>query len=288
MNDKVKNLMVRTASGTVLAALTVGAILWSPIGLMAFAFLVMIGAILEFYALCKHGGYSPRVVLGTVLATALFAIVATTVGTHSNIISGDGIAHGATICFAMMLLTIPTIFISEIFARSTTPIANIATTFMGIMYAAFPMALFVMIAMILGGTAANWQPWRVIAFITIVWINDVFAYLVGISIGKHRLCERISPKKSIEGFVGGVVAAIAGAALYGYIFGDNIFVWAGLGAIVAVTGVAGDLVESLFKRSVGVKDSGSIMPGHGGVLDRFDALLIAIPFAFVYIVYFFA
>ncbi len=288
MNDKLKNLLVRTASGTVLAVVMIGVILWSPFGVMAFAFAIMIGAILEFYSLCKHGGYSPRVVLGTVLATAMFAIAALTVATHSDVITGAIIAQLATICFAMVLLIVPIVLISEIFTQSKSPIANIATTFAGIVYAAFPMCLLIVIAMILGGTVAEWRPWRVIGFITIVWINDVFAYLVGITMGKHRLCERISPKKSIEGFVGGIVAATLGAALYGHLFGDSIYVWAGLGAIVAITGVAGDLVESMFKRSVGVKDSGSIMPGHGGVLDRFDALLIAVPFAFVYIVYFFA
>lgn len=287
MNDKLKNLLVRTVSGAVLAAVMIGAILWSTFGLIALAFVVMIGAILEFYSLCKQGGYSPRVILGTVLATTMFAIAAITVATHSDVITGAIIAQLATICFAMLLLIVPTILVSEIFTQSKRPIANIATTFAGVVYAACPMSLLIVIAMILGGPVAEWQPWRVIAFITIVWINDVFAYLVGITMGKHRLCERISPKKSIEGFVGGVLAATLGAALYGHLFGDNIFVWAGLGAIVAVTGVAGDLVESMFKRSVGVKDSGSIIPGHGGILDRFDALLIATPFAFVYIVYFF-
>jgi phosphatidate cytidylyltransferase len=98
------------------------------------------------------------------------------------------------------------------------------------------------------------------------------------------MCERISPKKSWEGFVGGVVAAVGFAVLWGWLLDGNMLVWAGLGGVVAITGVAGDFVESLFKRSAGVKDSGAIMPGHGGVLDRFDALFISAPYAVLYLI----
>ena len=122
-----------------------------------------------------------------------------------------------------------------------------------------------------------------LAFIGIIWVNDVFAYLVGVTFGKHRLCERISPKKSWEGFFGGLIGAVGAALLFGYLFGGNLCIWGGLGLIVALTGVAGDLVESLIKRSVDVKDSGALMPGHGGVLDRFDALILSVPFAVVYL-----
>ena len=107
---------------------------------------------------------------------------------------------------------------------------------------------------------------------------------MGITLGKHRICERISPKKSWEGFVGGVVAAVGFAALFGWLLKGDVLLWSGLGAVIAVTGVAGDFVESMFKRSAAVKDSGSIMPGHGGVLDRFDALLISAPYALLYLI----
>ena len=109
-------------------------------------------------------------------------------------------------------------------------------------------------------------------------------FLVGVGIGRHRMCERISPKKSWEGFVGGVVAAVGFGALWGHLLGHNVLVWAGLGAIIAVTGVAGDFVESLFKRTAGVKDSGAILPGHGGMLDRFDALFISAPYVVLYLI----
>ena len=106
---------------------------------------------------------------------------------------------------------------------------------------------------------------------------------MGVSIGKHRLCERISPKKSWEGFFGGVIGALGMGALGASVVGGDCGIWLGLAAVISLTGVLGDLVESMFKRDAGVKDSGSIMPGHGGILDRFDALIISAPFALIYL-----
>ena len=118
----------------------------------------------------------------------------------------------------------------------------------------------------------------------ILWISDTGAYLVGSAIGKHRLFERISPKKSWEGSIGGAIFALGGAALCWYLFGDILlWQWFVLGLIIVIIGTLGDLVESLFKRSLGVKDSGSILPGHGGMLDRFDAVFISAPFVFAYL-----
>ena len=97
------------------------------------------------------------------------------------------------------------------------------------------------------------------------------------------MCSRISPKKSWEGFFGGVTASVIAGVVCGHLLGGDMFVWGVLALIVSVTGVAGDFVESLFKRSAGVKDSGAIMPGHGGFLDRFDAMLVSAPYAFVYL-----
>ena len=132
----------------------------------------------------------------------------------------------------------------------------------------------------------EWQPWYFLFYLFIVWANDVFAYLVGVTMGKHRLCERISPKKSWEGFFGGILGAIGVGALGAYFLDGRYEIWICLAVIIAITGVLGDLVESMFKREAGVKDSGNIMPGHGGVLDRFDALLVSAPFAFIFVLFF--
>ena len=144
------------------------------------------------------------------------------------------------------------------------------------------MALMMMV----GFVGKEWEPARVLAIIFIVWINDIFAYLVGCSIGKHKMCPSISPKKSWEGFLGGIVFAVGFAMAAGYMMEGNVYAWGGLGAVVALAGVAGDLVESMIKREFDVKDSGNLIPGHGGVLDRFDALLMAMPFAYIYMTMF--
>ena len=153
-------------------------------------------------------------------------------------------------------------------------------TLLGICYVALPLTLMAYIPFV--GRYA-WNPWTMLFFVFIIWANDVFAYLVGMAFGRHRLFERLSPKKSWEGFFGGV----AGALVMGYVasrcMGEAWWVWIGLALVAAVTGVLGDLVESMFKRAAGVKDSGTIIPGHGGILDRFDAMLLAAPFVVVYL-----
>lgn len=130
-------------------------------------------------------------------------------------------------------------------------------------------------------------PYLLLSVLVMVWVNDVFAYLVGIKIGKHRLFERVSPKKSWEGSIGGLVFTLITAATYSYFtnFIDLANALA-IASIVVVFGSLGDLIESMLKRQAGVKDSGKIIPGHGGILDRFDATFYAIPFVFIYLILF--
>ena len=126
----------------------------------------------------------------------------------------------------------------------------------------------------------DWGKWAVLAIFVAIWINDTGAYCVGCTLGKHRLCERLSPKKSWEGFWGGFAFAIGwGIACY-YLFpqvGLNIYQWILFGAISSIFATWGDLFESMLKRNAGVKDSGNIIPGHGGILDRIDSLLLVSP-----------
>ncbi|MFA9191292.1 phosphatidate cytidylyltransferase [Flavobacterium sp. FZUC8N2.13] len=136
----------------------------------------------------------------------------------------------------------------------------------------------------------DYNPKIIIGLFLLIWTNDTFAYIVGKSIGKHKLFERISPKKTIEGFVGGLLFAI----LAGYLISkyyirpkpefseQSILIWTSIAAIVGIFGTIGDLIESKFKRIAGVKDSGNIMPGHGGVLDRLDSVIFVAPFIFLF------
>ena len=279
-NKRLKEISIRTISGLVLLLVVVGALIWSKWSAGALFAVIMIGGLFEFYRLCQKKGVAPMYGIGIATSLAIFGLAfALFYLLESSEVEPMAIriALGALLYLMFM---VPATFVCELWRKSATPIANIATTFMGAIYVALPMAAILYIPQMLVG---EWNAWAMLAFISIIWINDIFAYLVGVSIGKHRLCERISPKKSWEGFFGGLIGAVGAAVLFGHLFEGNLYVWGGLGLITALTGVAGDLVESLMKREVDVKDSGKMMPGHGGFLDRFDALYIAVPFVVIYL-----
>ena len=280
MSEKFKNLLVRTVSGVVLLLVVVGALLWSKWSAGALFAVIMLGGLVEFYGLCRKANAEPMYSVGIATSLALFGLAFAVFlqwGTPATETTGR-IVLGALL---YTMLIIPITFVCELWRKSPTPIANIATTFMGVIYVALPMALLLFVPQQL---VDRWSGLAMLAFIGIIWVNDIFAYLVGITLGKHRLCERISPKKSWEGFVGGIVGAMAMGALGNIVVGGGYLLWLGLAFIVAISSVLGDLVESMFKREAGIKDSGNIIPGHGGMLDRFDALIISAPFAFVYLV----
>ena len=278
-NKRLKDLMVRTASALLYGAVFIGALFLSKWSVGAVFALIMVVGIVEFYALCRKSGAEPMSSIGIASSLAIFAI-AFTIFQQWGIPATNATGRIVLGLLLYVMLMIPSAFVCELWRKSPTPIANIATTFMGVIYVALPMALLLFVPQMLVG---EWSAKALLAYLFIIWSNDIFAYLVGVTMGKHRLCERISPKKSIEGFVGGVVGAVGVALLLGYLLQGNLCIWGGLGVVVAFTGVAGDLVESLMKREADVKDSGKIMPGHGGVLDRFDALLISVPFVVVYL-----
>ena len=285
MNDKMKNLLVRTASGAVLLAVVLGAILWSKWSFGVLLLAIIIGGQREFYRLATKAGYQPQKYMGYMAGAIIFIIAFA----GMLFLSGDSIACDTLGLLAVLLglyimLLLPMMFIYELYRKSTTPIANIGSTIMGIVYIAIPLSLLLFISVILG--QGEWSPLAILLYIFIIWANDVFAYLFGITLGKHRLFERISPKKSWEGFIGGILGAMAMGYVASLIMNGNPIEWIGLALIAAISGVFGDLVESLFKRSVDVKDSGHILPGHGGWLDRFDALILSVPFVFLYLILF--
>lgn len=285
MNDKLKNFIVRTLSGAVMLAVVLGAILaseWSFIALMA---VITLGGIWEFYNFAQKAGYQPMKLLGLfggmmifAIAISLFVLFATKDSTNDSLFA---IIFGMAII--TLLLLVPLMFICELYRKSPTPIANIGSTLMGMLYVALPLSLLILIPALLGNGV--WNPWIVIFYIFIIWANDVFAYLFGITLGRHRLFERISPKKSWEGFFGGLLGAMAMGYIASLVLEADAMTWIGLALVAAIAGVFGDLVESLFKRSVNLKDSGNFIPGHGGWLDRFDALIFSAPFAFVYVIF---
>ncbi len=282
MSVNAKNLLIRTLSGIALALVFFGAIYCSKWSFGALMLAMAIGCQYEFYRLSRVAGSEPQQFAGMAMGVALIVMafvifmqfggeepVSTMIG---RIVYASGL---------YMLLLVPTIFVCEMIRNLPNPMANVAATFMGLIYAVLPISILFFVPLLLGG--GEWNPWIMLGYVLIVWSNDVFAYLVGCSIGRHRMCERISPKKSWEGFVGGFVGAIAVGVGVAWLLGADLWLWGGMAAVAAVSGVAGDFVESMFKRSVDVKDSGTMLPGHGGWLDRFDALLISTPFVFAYL-----
>ena len=274
----MKNLLIRAASGVVLFGVVLGAILWSKWSFAALLLAIIVGGQIEFYRMAQKAGYWPQRAMGVV--SGILIAMMWLFDKSSDLDSRYLMITGGLVLYIILLL--PLMFICELFRKSATPIANIATSLMGVVYVAMPLSLLLFIPLLLGG--GEWKPWTLLFYIFIIWANDVFAYLFGITLGKHRLFERISPKKSWEGFVGGLIGAMGMGYLAATIMGGDHIEWIGMALIAAITGVFGDLVESLFKRSVDVKDSGQVIPGHGGWLDRFDALLLSVPFAFIYLV----
>lgn len=281
MSDKMRNLVVRTASGAVLLAVVLGAAYGGTYAYSALLLLIVSVGMWEFYNIVAATGAEPRRTLGLAAGITLFITSFFLFKGYVDPMSsrfGVDMLIGGVLYFSVL---IPLCFIVELFHASETPIRNVATTLMGVLYVAYPMCLMLFIPLLITG---DWQPEAFLFYLFIVWGNDVFAYLAGVTMGRHKMAPRISPKKSWEGFVGGIVGALAMGAIGSYVVGGGLGMWLGLAAVVAITSVFGDLVESMFKREAGIKDSGKILPGHGGMLDRFDALLISSPFAFVYLV----
>lgn len=171
------------------------------------------------------------------------------------------------------------LLVFELFGNSSTPFSNVGIYVLGFFYIVVPLILLLIIAHTYSG---DYRPHRVFGLLWLVWTNDTFAYLIGSRIGRRKLFPRISPNKTWEGTIGGALCAVGMAYLLSQYFHDySSPEWLAFGVLVGIFGTLGDLVESMLKRSVGVKDSGKLLPGHGGLLDRFDAFLFVLPFAWL-------
>jgi len=227
-------------------------------------------ALYEFYGLVKQGGVQPNIfagILNGVLIYAAFALV------H------DLLPDAFKYVF-ILALTLSLIFFQELYKKSEIPFTNIAYTMMGIVYAIIPFTFFHALGF-LGSTFNFHVP---MAFLIMLWSNDTGAYLSGRFFGRTKLFERHSPKKTWEGFIGGVlIAAVAGYILSNFYHELSWDKWVIMAVLIGCFGTLGDLVESMFKRSINIKDSGGILPGHGGLLDRFDGLLLSAPIVYAYL-----
>lgn len=278
MSDKMRNFIVRTLSGAVLLAIVLGAAYGGAYAYGALMLLIIVVGMWEFFNIAAATGARPHRTMGITAGVVFFlTCFIQWVNPMSGGLGADLLIAGV-LYFSVLL---PLSFVVELFHDSETPVRNVATTLMAVFYVAYPISLMLFIPGLITG---EWTAEAFLFYLFIVWGNDVFAYLTGVSIGKHKMAPRISPKKSWEGFIGGIVGALLMGAIGSFVVGGGLGLWLGLAVVVAITSVFGDLVESMFKREANIKDSGNIIPGHGGILDRFDALLISTPFAFVYLV----
>lgn len=277
----MSNLAQRLITGTIFVIVVVGCIWWSAWSMFALFVAITVLGLNEFYSLAKKANAYPLHNYG--VAVGMLIVISSCAAKMGY---GLGLYYLIVPCIFL-------IFFIELFRKKENPFTNIGWTLLGLVYVALPMTFLVSTFTPQGYGSDNFMPanWKVnyqaapvLTFFILIWVSDSMAYVCGRLFGKHKLWERISPKKTWEGFIGGLIFCAATGHFLGLLWlSDNdhsvAIMWTIIAVVISVTGMLGDLVESLFKRSIDVKDSGTILPGHGGILDRFDALFLATPFA---------
>ena len=269
----MNNFVKRSLSGFLFVTIIVSSILLSRFT-FAPVFAIICGwAVFEFHKISnlqKDIKVNPWI--GLIASVMLFLC---------SYLYASGVSHFNVYSFYGLYVILVLIF--ELYQQRVNPLHNWAYFILGQVFIALPFSLLNYILFI-----EKWQPMVLLAVFATIWVNDTGAYLVGVTFGKHRMFERISPKKSWEGFVGGAVSALISGYIFSlYIPQISLLNWLIFSEIIVVFGTFGDLIESLMKRTLEVKDSGTVIPGHGGLLDRFDSMLLAAPVVFIYLSFLF-
>ena len=270
------NFVIRAITGILFVAVIVGCILWNPLAFGCLFVFISALTIREFGSLVNRiEGVDINKTITSLGGAYLFmAFMAFCIGAYDSKV------------FIPYVLLILYLLISELYLKKQNPINNWAYSMFSQLYIALPFAMLNVLAFQYDSMLddVSYNPILPLAVFIFLWLNDTGAYCVGSMFGKHRLFERISPKKSWEGSIGGAVVCVAISFLLAHFFPFmTTLQWIGLSLVIVVFGTWGDLTESLLKRQLHIKDSGTILPGHGGMLDRFDSSLMAIPAAAVYI-----
>lgn len=260
----MSNLLTRALSGAVFVTVVIGSVYLNIYTMMAVFGAFMILSLHEFYRLFKsHAIIQVNMEIGLFIGSFIFVLL-------------TGISL-EWLPLATLALVFPLFFVlilTELWKKAAHPLINISVLVFGVIYTVIPFYLAVDLNIRDDSTLP-----AVVGMFILIWSNDTFAYLSGRAFGKTKLFERISPKKTWEGTIGGIIMTLLiGWFIGSYINTDQTFFWVISAAIIAPCAIFGDLLESLFKRSLNIKDSGNLLPGHGGALDRFDAALFAIPF----------
>jgi phosphatidate cytidylyltransferase len=289
----MKTFFTRTATALVFVVVMLGGILYSPFTFFLLFFLINFFALQEYFKLIRNIDPEYTNVSGwhkTGLLITSCALIMSFTGEHFISSANLSLGYLGWWVAVIFLLVLP---IGEILLSKEFTLKNMGYSALGLIYITLSFGLLIHLCLnyesiqftpAKTGTGPGWLiPLLLICFI---WINDTMAYIVGSLIGRTPFAPSISPKKTIEGTVGGMILAVVAAGVYGHFWGSQWLAlqhWLVLAGIAAVFGTLGDLLESKLKRMAGVKDSGKIMPGHGGFMDRFDSLLLAAPFAWLYV-----
>ena len=278
----MSNLAQRAITGTLFVLLLTGCIYWSFYSFTILFLIITCVGLLEFYTLIEHTGARPQRLLGTLAGALMFITFALAAMFEDKRI------------LTLNLATTFGLMIAEMYNPSEKPFTNIAFTILGLIYVALPFSLWNLLVWDITAirgfgdetvhVVTPYTPWILMGYFFLVWTNDTGAYITGRLIGRHKLFERVSPKKTWEGFFGGLLLTVSISGLISLYYRElTVTDWTIIALIISITGTLGDLVESMLKRSIAMKDSGSILPGHGGILDRFDGVLMSTPFVFTYL-----
>lgn len=261
----MSNMQQRILTGAAGIVLVVGLLYASQWGYFLLFGALMVLCQWEFYQLLFKDGNAPLKVYGTICGATLFLL---------SFFIEQGALHSKF--YVLLFPVMAIVYFIKLYKRNEVkPFTNIGLTYLGIIYTALPFALLNLAVF----SSGVYRFQLVMGMLLLLWASDTGAYFAGVRYGRTKLFERVSPKKSWEGSIGGAIASGTTAAILSFFFtAVNPIHWVLLAIIMVVAGTYGDLVESLFKRSIAIKDSGSAIPGHGGFLDRFDGLLISAPF----------
>lgn len=270
----MKELLLRISTGLVFLIVVIGSIVYNPYTLATLFYIVGLLGMLEYYSMAKIGGTHPQSMLGLITGTVLYLLI--------ELVKLD-VAPLQYVSIAIPFFI--AIFIFELYRKRPDPFNNIAHTIIGIIYIMAPLALLNVFSF--EEIIHEFSPEVVLGFFIMLWLNDTGAYVFGRLFGKNKLFPRISPKKTWEGLIGGVISAMVGGWILSVYYPQfSLLNWLILAILISVSASFGDLVESMLKRSLKIKDSSNLLPGHGGILDRFDGVLLASPVVFTYLMIF--